>query len=433
MKKTQQKILIFGDDPTLATGFARVVNALTDAVLHAGHIPVVVGLKASAGPYSKCERINALERGDKRGWATLEPLLKEGVSKIMITVGDPWDVQDIYGLKKEYPFYWVAYTPVEAKPYPAWYQIPGSASCVNVGALTAAADRVIAYTKFGKEAIEDMVREYNEIPGSKGREIAPRIGQIYHGVDTDFFSPGKQKRARRALGPLGIKQDDILFTCVKVNSSRAGFDTLLDAWDHYLRVVLSYPGGDRIKARSRLYLHTNISGGSYLLPAMLNRRGFLRDKSVVIDPSIEHGYGCSDDRLRDIYRSTDVFVSCSRGEGFGLPVAEAMACGVPVIIPEYAGLAEIIKNGGQLTETAAKYQPENTYTEFAIVKKCELAGAMAGYATDYDKRISDGKAAREEIEPLSARAFRAAWAAVVLEAVEAGSKIAGPSGKGVFV
>lgn len=39
-------------------------------------------------------------------------------------------------------------------------------------------------------------------------------------------------------------------------------------------------------------------------------------------------------QLASLYRSCDCYVAPYRGEGFGLPILEAMACGLPVIIPD---------------------------------------------------------------------------------------------------
>ena len=38
-----------------------------------------------------------------------------------------------------------------------------------------------------------------------------------------------------------------------------------------------------------------------------------------------------------LYKSCDAFVSAHRGEGFGMKILDAMACGLPVITPLFGG------------------------------------------------------------------------------------------------
>ncbi|HEV3260268.1 MAG TPA: glycosyltransferase [Gemmataceae bacterium] len=52
------------------------------------------------------------------------------------------------------------------------------------------------------------------------------------------------------------------------------------------------------------------------------------------------------DRLRDAYRSAHVFVMPSRHEGFCIPVAEAMACGLPVVAARAGALPETVAPAG---------------------------------------------------------------------------------------
>jgi UDP-glucose:(heptosyl)LPS alpha-1,3-glucosyltransferase len=45
------------------------------------------------------------------------------------------------------------------------------------------------------------------------------------------------------------------------------------------------------------------------------------------------------------YAAADAYVSPSREDSFGLPVVEAMACGLPVIASVRAGASEVIQDG----------------------------------------------------------------------------------------
>jgi glycosyltransferase involved in cell wall biosynthesis len=49
---------------------------------------------------------------------------------------------------------------------------------------------------------------------------------------------------------------------------------------------------------------------------------------------INYEYLASQDRIIDIYNESAIFISCSYTEGFGLPFAEAMACGCATIVSD---------------------------------------------------------------------------------------------------
>lgn len=55
--------------------------------------------------------------------------------------------------------------------------------------------------------------------------------------------------------------------------------------------------------------------------------------------------GFADYQMGALYRSGNCFVSPTRGEGWGMTVLEAMACGLPVIATAWSGIADFLHDG----------------------------------------------------------------------------------------
>ena len=70
------------------------------------------------------------------------------------------------------------------------------------------------------------------------------------------------------------------------------------------------------------------------------------ENKIITPNPMQYAAGIPDSALPQLYSGIDVMLQCSLGEGFGLPILEAQACGVPVIGTQCSAITEIIGNGG---------------------------------------------------------------------------------------
>ncbi len=71
---------------------------------------------------------------------------------------------------------------------------------------------------------------------------------------------------------------------------------------------------------------------------------FMLQNDVTFYQHVE-GKGLSDEGLRDLYWAADAFLLTSKAEGLGLPVMEAMACGLPCVCTDTGGMKENLADG----------------------------------------------------------------------------------------
>jgi len=148
------------------------------------------------------------------------------------------------------------------------------------------------------------------------------IPVIRYGVDTDTFTPSvRSKRRDSERARLGIPATEFCLLMVGNDWKNKGLDTLLNALGdcHEIAFTLLVVGSDD----SRSY-NDQI------------RR--LRLESKVRFP------GSSPDVMR-FYAAADAYVAPSLEDAYGLPILEAMACGLPVIASSRAGASEIVLDG----------------------------------------------------------------------------------------
>jgi glycosyltransferase involved in cell wall biosynthesis len=142
---------------------------------------------------------------------------------------------------------------------------------------------------------------------------AARVVTIPNGVDREVFCPDGPERELPGAG------EGTRFLFVGGLIGRKGADVLFDAWrqafagrDDVTLVLKDFGADDIYRNSGREPILEHIAAGA--LPRI-----------VLIDEDL------FTDEVAALYRACDVLVHPYRGEGFAMPVLEAMACGLPVI------------------------------------------------------------------------------------------------------
>jgi len=188
-----------------------------------------------------------------------------------------------------------------------------------------------------------------------GQQHYPGSKLVYHGVDTDQFWPISDERPIHIpeLGTLRSKRDckrafgydpnGFLILRIDKNSGRKDFAA---TWKALVPVM---------ERHSDIQVHFHCSDKNDSNGVSLNAL-FMRSEATVarerwFTPDAFNTFeGWPQEHLNALYNAADLFVTTSRGEGFGLTIAESLACGVPVIAQNVSAIPEVVGPGGILLE-----------------------------------------------------------------------------------
>ena len=158
-------------------------------------------------------------------------------------------------------------------------------------------------------------------------EAAARTDVAWNGVTADF-RPASEPELAAIRERLGLPERFVFFAGTV--EPRKNLDLLLDAWEALRQESAETPpllvaGPDGWGSRAT---HQRMER---LAPAGLRRLGHLERSDLIA-----------------VLQAATVFVFPSLYEGFGLPAAEAMACGVPVMVSNRSSLPEVVGDAGRL-------------------------------------------------------------------------------------
>lgn len=195
-----------------------------------------------------------------------------------------------------HPKKWISYTPFDTQKIPK-----------SISQTLEHAHLIIALTRHGQKEIESLGYDCLYAP---------------HGVDTEIYCPddNKRKESRKLLG----WEDNFIVGTVGINYA--------DDRKNILNLMLAFKWFHDEHDEARMYLSVNplhTDGNDTLTRCLSNLE---LENLVKWAPPDDYFMGrIGDEKMANRYRMMDVFCMPTKGEGFGLPLIEAQACGTPVI------------------------------------------------------------------------------------------------------
>ena len=162
-----------------------------------------------------------------------------------------------------------------------------------------------------------------------------------HAIDTEMFRPLPEVKALARQG-LSIPQDAFVYGMVAANqaSSEISRKCFPQVFQAFKRIHDKHPD-------TFLFLHTAKTKmyGGLDLGELAKTIGLAPDSYAFID---QFAYTLGEIKTHDmpaVYNALDVLVNPALGEGFGMPIIEAQACGVPVVLADNTAMSDLCGGG----------------------------------------------------------------------------------------
>jgi len=340
------RILWHSNAPWTATGYGVQTRLFAPRIRDLGHDVAVSAFYGLEGSSIGWDGMNVYPRAfHPYGMDVLARHAADHKADIVITLVDAWVID---AGRVGAP--WCPWFPVDHDPMPH-----------PVAASVREAAFPIVYSKHAQASAEAA-----GIP----------VSYVPHGVDTAVYTPQDQAEARARFG---LDPDAFVVGLVGANKgkpSRKAFPVQIAAFAAFQK---RHP--DAI-----LYLHTHMMPDmdGMDIPDVLTACGVPEDAVRICD-QYRNLMGYPDEVMATLYASMDVLLSATMGEGFGVPIIEAQACGTPVIVGNWTAMPELCGAGWIVTECERVLTPQNAWqyqpTEAGVLTALEHAYAHRGNRT----------------------------------------------------
>jgi len=295
---------------------------------------------------------------------------------VVVGAGDIWMLQAL-GSDQAKPFPRIAYVPIDSRPIPNSYG-------VDIGRL----GKLVVPSLFGENAVKEEF------------EVAPVV--VPYGVNTALFHPIPDTLSLRDRLCFG---DTFIVGTVSRNHFRKNLPCLVKAFARFAEG----------KKGVALYIHTPIIDQGGIVTDLLDR--YKLGGKAFLTRDLQTWRGVDDETLNQIYNLFDVFVLPTMGEGFGLPILEAMACGVPVIATDCSAVTELVQGRGELIRVKEWLTVPPYNVDMAIADVDHLVELLEKLYNDPDLRAEYGRKGREFAEKMTWDRCAEQWAQLLDEVV----------------
>lgn len=200
-----------------------------------------------------------------------------------------------------------AWMPVDCEPL----------GILDAGRLKAYGDGVIpvAISRFGEKQLKDAGFE--------------RVFYVPHGIDTQVFRPPEDRKGLREA--MGIDDRFVIFmNAANMDKQRKAFP----------EQIAAFAALHRKHPDTLLILHTLTETSQGIDVAEAVDRAGVADAVQFTSQYLQTVGLVDQEMLAASYGAADLVTSCSYGEGFGLPIVEAQACGTPVVVTDCSAMTE---------------------------------------------------------------------------------------------
>lgn len=192
--------------------------------------------------------------------------------------------------------------------------------------------RPVAMSKFGVDQLNRAGIDCDYIP---------------HAIDTNLMKPTTNyytsTGARTGRQIINVPRDAFVVGIVNANKGTAPVRKA------FAEQLLAFSIFAADKPDAVLYLHTERFGsyGGIAIDPIINAVG-LRPEQYQFVNQYQNMIGIPDEAMAVIYSALNVLLAPTLGEGFGITVIEAQACGVPVIVSDFSAQPELVGDGWKI-------------------------------------------------------------------------------------